>query len=88
MSNYSRFAAFAAALCFAASVFAATEPSPGAREIIPFDTGWRFWIGDDPSARQPSFDDTKWRELDVPHDWSIELPVNRPPDGERNGGYF
>jgi beta-galactosidase len=88
MSNYSRFASFVAALCFAASVSGAAEPSPGPREIIPFDTGWRFWLGDDPAARQPGFDDSSWRTLDVPHDWSIEAAVNKPPEGEHNGGYF
>jgi beta-galactosidase len=77
-----------ALLCSAYAALAAAEPAPGPREIIPFDTGWRFWLGDDPAARQPNFDDTKWRALDVPHDWSIEMPVNKPPEGERNGGYF
>jgi len=23
---------------------------------------------------QPKFDDSKWRELDLPHDWAVELP--------------
>jgi beta-galactosidase len=79
---------FSALLCFASTAVMAAEPASGPREIIPFDTDWRFWLGDDPAARQPGFDDTSWRTLDVPHDWSIEAPVNRPPDGERNGGYF
>src|SRR5664280_2707401 len=88
MKNYSTFASLGAALCLATSTFAAAEPASGPRDIIPFDTGWRFYLGDDPAARQPGFDDASWRTLDVPHDWSVELPVNRPPDGERNGGYF
>jgi beta-galactosidase len=67
---------------------AAAEPAAGSREIIPFDTGWRFRLGDEPAARQPGFDDTSWRTLDVPHDWSIEEPINPPPEGEGNGGYF
>jgi len=58
------------------------------REIIPLDSAWRFWLGDDPSARQPGFDDSRWRSIDLPHDWTIESPVNPPPDGESNGGYF
>ena len=62
--------------------------TPGPREIIPFDTGWRFHLGDDPAARQPGFDDASWRTLDLPHDWSIEVPLNPPPEGEKNGGFF
>lgn len=39
---------------------------------ISFDEGWRF-IKDNPAgAESPSFDDSKWSLLDLPHDWSIE----------------
>jgi len=71
-----------------AAPVAAGSVTAGPREIIPFDTGWRFHLGDDPAARQPVFDDGAWRTLDVPHDWSIESAVNPPPAGEKNGGYF
>src|SRR5450432_4150699 len=64
----------------------AQEKNP--REIIPLDTDWQFWRGDDQAARQPDFNDAGWRRLDLPHDWTIESPVNLPPDGESNGGYF
>ena len=77
-----------AVLCFASAALAGAEPAPSPREIIPLDNGWRFHLGDDPAARRPDFDDTSWRTLDVPHDWSIEGPVNPPPEGEGNGGYF
>src|SRR5450631_3462477 len=68
------------------SIVSAQNMNP--REVIPLDSGWRFWLGDDPSAREPGFDDTKWRSVDLPHDWTIESPVNPPPFGESNGGYF
>jgi beta-galactosidase len=58
------------------------------REIIPFDKGWRFWLGDDPAAKLPGFDDASWRSLDLPHDWSIEGAIYPPPNGEGNGGFF
>jgi beta-galactosidase len=39
---------------------------------ISFDQDWRF-LKDNPSgAENISFDDSKWRSLDLPHDWSIE----------------
>lgn len=28
-------------------------------------------------AAAPGFDDTDWRELDLPHDWAVELPIDR-----------
>jgi beta-galactosidase len=77
-----------AALSFASAALAGAESAPSPRESIPLDNGWRFHLGDDPAARRPDFDDTSWRTLDVPHDWSIEGPVNPPPEGEGNGGYF
>lgn len=36
------------------------------------DADWRFHRGDVPGAEAPAFDDSSWRALDVPHDWSIE----------------
>jgi hypothetical protein len=78
---------FSALLAFASAALAAAEPALGPHEIIPFDTDWRFWLGDNPAARQPGFDDSSWRTLDVPHDWSIEAAVNKPPEGEHNGGF-
>lgn len=41
-----------------------------------FDSDWRFLRSDAAGAEAPAFDDSTWRSLDVPHDWSIEdLPV-------------
>jgi beta-galactosidase len=37
-----------------------------------FDSDWRFLRSDAPGAENPAFDDSHWRKLDVPHDWSIE----------------
>lgn len=59
----------------AADPCAALRPpaAPAAlREVIDFDSGWRFAKGAHPGAEQPGFDDAKWREIAVPHDWSIE----------------
>ncbi len=71
--------------------FTNAQSGPGTdnpRKIISFDEDWRFWQGDDISASEPSFNDSHWRTLRLPHDWSIESPVNPPPKGDRNTGYF
>jgi beta-galactosidase len=49
--------------------------STGPRTIISFDQGWKFSRGDFPNAMIADFDDSKWRSLNVPHDWSIEGPL-------------
>ena len=53
---------------------------------ISFDQNWHFLKGDPSGAESPSFDDSGWRLLDLPHDWSIEdLPGQ---DGESVIGPF
>jgi beta-galactosidase len=37
-----------------------------------FDVDWLFHRGAVDGAESPAFDDSKWRKLDLPHDWSIE----------------
>ncbi len=37
-----------------------------------FDNNWLFHLGGAQSAENTMFDDSKWRILDLPHDWSIE----------------
>ena len=49
----------------------AGQPATDSR-VRNFDAEWRFLRGDAPAAEAPEFDDTAWRVLDVPHDWSIE----------------
>ena len=53
-----------------------------------FDFNWKFFLGDSPSAGTKDFDDKDWRNLDLPHDWSIEgkLDPKNPTGGA--GGYF
>src|ERR1019366_6991369 len=46
----------------------------GAREVLSFDDGWRFLKTDAPDAEQPGFDDSNWKAVSVPHDWSIAGP--------------
>lgn len=45
-----------------------------------FDTGWRFHRGGAQGADKPAFNDSAWRKVDLPHDWSIEdLPGTNSP---------
>ena len=37
-----------------------------------FTKGWHFLLGDIPNGQEPGLDDSRWRVLDLPHDWSIE----------------
>jgi beta-galactosidase len=47
----------------------ANEP---VRTIQSFDENWYFFRGDISGGEKKELDDSGWRQLDVPHDWSIE----------------
>ena len=38
---------------------------------------WRFHLGDEPGADFMGDDDAAWREISLPHDWSVEHPFDR-----------
>ena len=42
------------------------------RESADFNDGWRFHLGDVPEAYAAGFDDSGWREVELPHDWAVE----------------
>ena len=59
-----------------------------ARITSSFDADWRFYKGEAPGAEQNDFNDTSWRRLDVPHDWSIEGPVDEKNPTGQGGGFM
>ena len=59
-----------------------------ARERLLADHGWRFTTGDPAGAEAPRFDDSGWRTLDLPHDWSIEGPYDSTAATTGRGGYL
>lgn len=53
-----------------------------------FNFGWKFKLGDVLNAQLNDFDDSNWRSLDLPHDWSIEGNVKFKNPSGNDGGYF
>lgn len=51
-----------------------------------FNQGWRFELGDHAGAEQGAFDDSVWRLLDLPHDWSIEGEFSADHPATPGGG--
>ena len=64
--------------------FGQAPAAPAARVVLPFDADWRFSLADFASAAMPAFDDSGWRRVDVPHDWSAEGPFSAS-HGSGNG---
>jgi beta-galactosidase len=60
---------------------------------INFDNDWNFHLGGAQGADQNNFDDSKWRKIDLPHDWSIEdlngtrSPFNPDAISQVSGGF-
>lgn len=58
-----------------------------------FDNDWSFHLGAAQGAEAVSFDDSKWRKIDLPHDWSIEdlkgthSPFNPDAISQVSGGF-
>jgi beta-galactosidase len=65
-------------LCLMVSVFFCQASSGNRKKgaeisrTVSFDDGWRFLKGNPPDTEKPGFNDSGWRTLDIPHDWSIE----------------
>jgi beta-galactosidase len=69
-------------LCAISALIAGAALAAAASQIqitgrrVNFDAGWRFFKGEAPGAEQPGFDDSRWREVRLPHDWAIEGPFD------------
>lgn len=64
----------------------AKESTPRNREL--FDAGWSFSLGDSEGVEAPDFDDSRWRLLDLPHDWSVEGRFEPDAPAGAPGGYL
>ena len=52
------------------------------RQTQLFDQGWKFVKGQPENAHKLNFNDSSWRTVNLPHDWTIEdlepLPTPKP----------
>ncbi len=51
-----------------------------------FNTGWLFSLNADSMAFAIDFDDSRWRKLNLPHDWSIEGNFSEKHPADVGGG--
>jgi len=72
-------------LLFALSSCRDNQPLPATNFLFDFD--WKFALNDHQGAHVPGFDDSGWRVLDVPHDFSIEHPFDSTYKTGAGGGY-
>jgi beta-galactosidase len=75
-------------LCATAGSATAQQAAQPPRQRLLMDYGWTFTKGDPVGAEGPGFDDSGWRSLDLPHDWSIEGPYDESAPTGGRGGYL
>jgi len=56
------------------------------RLVTNFCESWKFNLGDVPKASDANYNDSAWRKLDLPHDWSIEGTFSKDYPAGVNGG--
>jgi len=66
----------------------ADNNASGPRQRLSMDLNWAFTRDDTAGAQDPVFDDSGWRLLDVPHDWSIEGPFAETNSMGGSGGFL
>ncbi len=57
-----------------------------ARLAEDFNFGWKFQLGDSPEWATEDFDDSSWRSLHLPHDWSVEGDFSKDNPSTPGGG--
>ena len=57
-----------------------------ARETIKLTKDWKFILADNEAFKNIEFDDSGWRLLNVPHDWSIEGEFSADNPASPGGG--
>jgi beta-galactosidase len=59
-----------------------------ARIIEDFNKNWNFKLGDHPEAINSNFDAKDWRNLQLPHDWSIEGAFDKDSKTKQAQGFL
>jgi beta-galactosidase len=57
-------------------------------QTINFNSNWKFVKADVPSASFPGYNDSKWKKVDLPHDWSIEGPFDKNNPAYSRGAWL
>jgi beta-galactosidase len=72
-------------LCCGIALLTACTSGKPVRLVSDFTDNWKFFPGDDPAAKDAAYNDSLWRTLNLPHDWSMEsdFSIDHPatPEG-------
>ena len=57
------------------------KPDLNVRKKENFNKNWKFQLADDIKFSAEDFDDSSWRVLNLPHDWSVEHNFSKENSG-------
>ncbi len=63
-----------AAILSCLPLFSGVALADSVRQTMPLNKDWKFQLSDVPNGAKPDVDDSAWRVVSVPHDYSIEGP--------------
>ena len=81
-----RAGAYKFACILAVLTLAALKPFAQNRQKLDFDKSWRFNLGAVENGEKTTLNDSKWRVLNLPHDWSIEGKFSKDNPATPEGG--
>ena len=61
-----------ALVCLLALLLGTSAFCQGFGERTKFNSGWKFSLSDSAEMALADYDDSRWRSVDLPHDWSVE----------------
>ncbi|OUJ75939.1 sugar-binding domain-containing protein [Hymenobacter crusticola] len=64
-------------LALVCCLFSSGAQAQAPRQQVLFNADWKFHKGDVTAGEKADFNDTNWRRLALPHDWSIEGPFSQ-----------
>lgn len=73
-------------ILFTALLSSCKQSGQSAREVIKLTKNWKFILSDQPQFREPTYHDSAWRTLNLPHDWSIEGQFSKDNPATPGGG--
>jgi beta-galactosidase len=69
------------------TIFPGCKPEENIKRVrLNFNVEWKFNPGDIKNAESPEYDDSGWRILNLPHDWSIEGKFSKDNPATAGGG--
>ncbi|MBN1985211.1 MAG: beta galactosidase jelly roll domain-containing protein, partial [Prolixibacteraceae bacterium] len=66
--------------------FSCNKSNKQVRTTEKFTTGWKFISENSDEFKNVDFDDSNWRKLNIPHDWSVEGEFSKDNPATPGGG--